>query len=552
MTAGAFALAAILAYYASLPVLWTDPFGQFADLARSLNAHPNETFNLFRGERLYSPDGPPFDYVPVWVGITTPPATLLLALAGAVALAWGGLRRPRGLLRNGPLRFGILLASLPVAVTVAVVVLESNVHHTWRHLYFLYAPLLLLAVFGLHGSMALARGPWPRTGSYVLAGAAIAVAVVAMVRIHPYQSNYFNALTDRSGPDVLISRYNMGSYNTRSYQIMASGRALRDILNDQPSGAFFVALTSREPRPHWRSRLLEYLRPEERNRLTFTRDFRSGEPNLLVHFPSCAAPFPVSSDTRRLYGSTISCVTDPAPWFSGYRRAALATEPLVRSSFDAHRVGDVMIYLRDGCSPDDMDARFFLRIHPVDPIAPAAPSERAGRVPAERAAYGFENRDFDFMRHGARIDGDCVAVVSLPDYPIARIETGQFTPERAEAALRAVAGDEPRARSRFDVWLAADGRGLIYVRDDCSAGDVAARFFIHAWPVDERDLLERRAEHGFNNHDFDFPQYGVHTEDGGCIATVPLPAYSIATIHTGQFDGTGRLWTAEFALPDGE
>ena len=37
-----------------------------------------------------------------------------------------------------------------------------------------------------------------------------------------------------------------------------------------------------------------------------------------------------------------------------------------------------------------------------------------------------------------------------------------------------------------------------------------------------------------------------------CIAVVPLPDYPIATVRTGQYDGTGALWTAEFALPDGE
>ena len=37
-----------------------------------------------------------------------------------------------------------------------------------------------------------------------------------------------------------------------------------------------------------------------------------------------------------------------------------------------------------------------------------------------------------------------------------------------------------------------------------------------------------------------------------CIAVVPLPDYPIATVCTGQYDDAGALWTAEFALPDGE
>ena len=197
LTTGAFALAAILTYHASLPGLWTDPPGHFTEMVRALSSDqiPSDAENLFRGERLHSLDGPPFDYLPVWAGITTPPAVLLLALAGAVALAGRGARRPLDALRNTPLRFGMVLIVLPVATVAAVVVVGSNVHDGWRHLYFLYAPVPLLAVFGLRW---LIRGRWMRAGAYALAVAAIAVTVVAMVRIHPHEANYFNALTDRT------------------------------------------------------------------------------------------------------------------------------------------------------------------------------------------------------------------------------------------------------------------------------------------------------------------------------------------------------------------
>ena len=525
MTAGAFALAAMLTYHASLPVLWTDPFGRFAELAQTLSAHPNEEVNLFRGEWLYSRDGVSFDYVPVWVGITTPPATLLLAIVGTIALAWGGLRRPRDVVRNGPLRFGLLLAALPAATVVAVVVLESTIYDDWRHLYFLYAPLLLLAIFGLRQLVSVPRGRWPRAGAYALTGVAVAVTVASMIRISPHLNNSFNFLVDRTTPGRLNSLYHV------KYWSLSDRVLLNDIIRDHPSGSVFLSI---DYGPY-----LAALPAEDRERITETRDFHRGERNFLeLHPGMCSAPAPFApiSHGIRVYATTLRCVVDPAPWFGGHRRAALATEPLLRSRFDVHRVGDVLVYLRDGCSPDDLDARFFLRVHPV--------------APADATHYGFENRDFPFTRHGARIDGDCVAVVPLPDYPIARIETGQFTPERALAALRAVAGDEPRARSRFDVWLAADGRALVYARDECAREDVEARFFLHAHPVDERDLLKRRAEYGFNNLDFDFPEYGVHTGNGGCIATVPLPAYPIAGIHTGQFTDDGVLWEVGFT-PDG-
>ena len=552
LSGGGFALAAVLAYYASLPALWTDPIGQFVELTRTLGGHPYEWFHLFRGEWLYSANGPPLDYVPVWVGITTPPATLLLALAGAVALAWRATRRPPDIIRDGPLRFGFLLVALPVATTAAVVVLESNVYHDWRQLYFLYAPLLLLAAFGLHGIMVVARGRWPRVGAYALAGGAIAVALVSLVRIHPYEDNHFTLLTDRTTPERPESRYEMDYWGQYVRPVLTG------ILRDHPSGAIFVSPSSAFARLQIRA-----LPPRERERITVTKDFRSGERNFLELHRSqpCLAPRPATAYAARIYATTLHCVVEPVAWLGGLRRQALATEPLVRSVYDIHRDGRLLTYLRDGCPREDVQwdgPRFFLHVVPLDP----------GDLPPERR-LGFDNLDHVLRGGSARIDGNCVAAVVLPDYPIAAIRTGQHTddgvlwevdvvsdgrgapvaPRDYAAARREALAGEPLARSIYDVHL--DGRALTYLRDGCTDEDASARFFLHVVPADAGDLPEYRREHGFDNLDFTLEQSGARL-DGNCVAIARLPDYPIATVRTGQYDGTGALWTAEFALPDGE
>ncbi len=538
LTGGAFALTAALTYYASLPALWIDPIGQFADLVDVLRSRPLYLTNLFRGERLPSVAGPPFAYVPVWVGITTPPAVLLLAAMGAVALAWRGLRRPRDVLRNGPLRFGLLLAALPIATVVAVVVLETNIHSNWRHLYFLYAPLPLLAVVGLQWLAAGARGRWMRAGAYALAGAAIAVTVVSMVRIHPHEDSYFNFLVDRTTPERLASRYDV------YYGRQSAGGVLGAIAGDH-SGTLFVALR------HGQSRWL--LHADDRERFIKTLDFRSGERNFyeLRGGQPCPAPLPDGAYVGRIYATTLDCFVDPVAYFGGLRRAALATEPLVRSTYHIHRDGSALTYLRDGCPAEGIGKRFFLHVRPVD----------ASDLPPGRAEHGFDNRDFPF---GARIDGNCIAIARLPDYPIASIRTGQFsdagahweveftvappTTDLARARREALAS-EPLARSVFSVYR--DGRALTYLREGCSADDAVARFFLHVEPVDVDDLPAHRRQYGFENLDFTLARSGARM-DGNCIAVARLPAYPIASVRTGQYDGTGQLWEVEFAVPDGE
>ncbi len=542
LTGGAFALTAVLTYYASLPVLWPDP-GRFVELVETLGAHPNAWLNLFRGERLPSVAGPPFEYVPVWVGITTPPATLLLAALGAVALAWRGLRRPRDVLRNGPSRFGLLLIALPVVTVVAVVVLGNNVYAGWRQLYFLYAPLLLLAVAGLHQLVAGARGRWLRAGTWTLAGAAVAVTVVSMVRIHPYQDNYFTVLVDRTTPERLNSRYAMKYWDQ-------SARSVLGAIAGDHSGTLFVAYRAVYSR--W------LLHADDRARITYTRDFRSGERNFyeLRDGQPCPTPLPDGAYVSRIYATTLDCFVDPVAYFGGFRRAALAIEPLVRSTYRIHRDGSELTYLRDGCPAEDIERRFFLHVWPVD----------ASDLPPGRAEHGFDNRNFSL---DARIDGNCIATARLPDYPIASIHTGQFsdagadweaeftsdwriitpsTTDLARARREALAG-EPLVRSVFSVYR--DGRALTYLREGCSADDAIARFFLHVEPVDADDLPVPRRVHGFENLDFTLGWSGARV-DGDCIAVARLPDYPIASIRTGQYDGTGQLWAVEFAIPDGE
>ena len=540
LTGAGFALIATLTYYASLPVLYTDPVGRFAELLSVLSAHPRDDYSLFRGEWFYPRGGPPFDYVPVWVGITTPPATLLLALAGAVALAGRALRRPLRALRDGPLRFGLLLLALPIATVVAVVILESNIHGGWHHLYFLYAPLLLLAVCGFHWLASALRGRWAGVGAYALLGAALAVTVVSMVRMHPFQHAYFTLLTDRTTPERLVFRYAV------DYFQFFGRAALAGIAGDHPSGPVFPWLVLNDLiHEHY------FLNPDDRKRFIGARDFRSGERNFL----QLRAGQPCPADglyVVRFYASTHHCMVDPVAWLGERRREALAREPLLRSAYDIHRDGRQLTYLRDGCPREDVGGtRLFLHVVPRD----------AGDLPLWSRKRGYDNLDHALRGGTARIDGDCVGVVDLPDYPIAAIRTGQLTNDgilwEAEVVFGEEAPDyaiarrdaqakEPLARSFFDIYL--DGRALTYVRDGCTEAEAEARFFLHVVPADEGDLPEHRREYGFDNLDFTLAARGARL-DGNCVAVVPLPDYPIAAIHTGQYDETGKLWTVDFELP---
>ena len=92
---------------------------------------------------------------------------------------------------------------------------------------------------------------------------------------------------------------------------------------------------------------------------------------------------------------------------------------IIQSDFDVYLDDNRLIYVKERCTDTDTEPRFFLHVDPVG---------RAD-LPERRKQYGFDNLDFRFDKHGSRHGGQCVAMLGLPDYPIASIRTGQYTSE---------------------------------------------------------------------------------------------------------------------------
>ena len=227
------------------------------------------------------------------------------------------------------------------------------------------------------------------------------------------------------------------------------------------------------------------------------------------------------------------------------------TRPVISAGFDVHLDGGRLVYVKDECGDEDVDAAFFLHLYPVD----------EADLPDSRRPHGFDNLDFAFERYGLRAGGRCAAVRLLPERGIESIHTGQYVPgqdpewsgrvRRADSAtvdglIASVEDARPVVSARFDVYL--DGSRLVYVKRECGGEDVDARFFLHVYPVDEADLPDPRRPHGFDNLDFVFERRGLRA-GGRCAAARVLPEYGIASIHTGQYvPGRDPDWEARVSL----
>ncbi len=99
------------------------------------------------------------------------------------------------------------------------------------------------------------------------------------------------------------------------------------------------------------------------------------------------------------------------------------SRPIIRSAgYDVYLIGNSLIYVKGPCAPADTEAHFFLHLIPAD----------EDDLPEGRKQYGFDNLDFAFDWRGARFEGKCMTTVTLPDYAITRIRTGQYIPEEGQ------------------------------------------------------------------------------------------------------------------------
>ena len=413
-TTGLFTASALTTLYVLHPYYWPNPLRFFEGL-QVLSQHPTPIVNLFQGELVRWDEVPPH-YIPTWFAITAPPATLLLAAVGAAASGAAGLAQPRRALRNGELRFRLLLLGCATLPVLAVIALQANTYDGWRHLHFLWAPVSLLAAAGLHW-LAGPGGSKTRRLAYGAAGAGLACLLAEMASLHPNQQVYFNLLVDRSTPDALAQRFGM------DYWRVSNRQALVHLLERHPDGVLHVR--DRTGTVFGNLRVLE---ETDRRRILLSPPQTAAfyiVNNLLLQ-EGVVPSAPVIYE-RRAYGSAYFVVVAPKlvwgslrPDGESYRAAYLSVlekgRLVARSRFDLHLLNDALYYLKEDCGPEDTGAWFFLHLFP----------RNVEDLPAQRRRHGFDNRDFEFDWRGGRFDNACITQEPLPDYPIARIRTGQY------------------------------------------------------------------------------------------------------------------------------
>jgi hypothetical protein len=195
----------LLTLYATWPSLWYHPIDNLRGALRNMSQFSRfDTNVLFRGEMIYC-SKLPWYYVPYWIGISTPVLWLMIGISGIGPSLYRLSRRPATILLDPFRQMLAICVAACLLPLISVAVLHSIVYDDWRHLYFTYPPFV---VVGLYSIAQLEKIRWARVSVIGACFAQVGFVVAFLVKAHPFQQVYFNALVPHK-PEYLRQHFDM-------------------------------------------------------------------------------------------------------------------------------------------------------------------------------------------------------------------------------------------------------------------------------------------------------------------------------------------------------
>lgn len=193
-----YGLVTTAAAVAGWPYLWADPLGHLQLAWEHMSHFPWPGQVVYWGELVWATDLP-WHYAPAWLLLTTPVTYVLAAALGLLAVGRRLVQAPVAALGTLAGRLDVLAAGWLLGPLLLVISLRSVLYDGWRHLYFIYPALLLLAVRGglatWHAGRRLPHWRGLTRAAGIVAAVELLLTVGRMVRMHPFEHVYFTFLT---------------------------------------------------------------------------------------------------------------------------------------------------------------------------------------------------------------------------------------------------------------------------------------------------------------------------------------------------------------------
>jgi hypothetical protein len=274
-------LVAVLLTIAGWPFLWEAPIENFTLAFEKMKRFRWDGEILYLGEKISSLHLP-WHYAPVWIIISTPVAYSVAFVAGLLSYAYTLLRSRLAHLRTFEGRLDLLFSGWFFVPLLMVILLNSVIYDGWRHLYFIYPALLLLAVRGGYALWTAGRqqAALQRVAllAAVLAGAEAVYTAIRMVNAHPNQQVFYSFLSDSQAQTLFEGDYWGLSYRQGLEWILANNPSSQIAID----GPFKIVLENN----------LSILKPEQRSRFTISSSGPEGY--YLTAYRTHPEPYPAS------------------------------------------------------------------------------------------------------------------------------------------------------------------------------------------------------------------------------------------------------------------
>lgn len=199
---------AMLSMILCWPYIALNPFAHLYESIMVMSRYPWPGSVLFDGH-MYKATNSPYDYVPMWLVIGSPPALIACGLLGIAVIALCAARKH---VVNAKVLLIVLSFVVPL---VALIAMHSVLYNSLRQFLFLVPPLMLIASYGV---VETVRSLWKHRMRGIAIGAIGVLAlnylftVADMAQLYPYQYVYFSPIV--GGVNGANGRYEMDYWNS--------------------------------------------------------------------------------------------------------------------------------------------------------------------------------------------------------------------------------------------------------------------------------------------------------------------------------------------------
>lgn len=195
--------------YVLWPILWSNPLN-FLHAIELMKNYDWDLTVLFRGEFVQALNLP-WNYLLVWISVTTPIALLVVFILGVAKILLLNLKIIFGLLKRKLVTMSfserqiLPLSMLLFWPLLSVIYFKPTLYDGWRHFYFIFPLFVVLAIYGIQEFITLKFFKQYSVGKYIT-GLIIAIYIIEVfsfsINNHPHQFVYFNFLAGKNYEEI--------------------------------------------------------------------------------------------------------------------------------------------------------------------------------------------------------------------------------------------------------------------------------------------------------------------------------------------------------------